>query len=504
MKFHKASFLLCFVFLIYDGKLVSCFNLVPSKSSNLAKAVNEVVNEVLADLTVTVNLVSPKNEKNLSEFKDEFLLNSFTKSKVGYRQQASSKLKPSALGHKKRFSIIVIEDFNEFMEIYEKIATPKIFWFSGFYVVALNNGKISEIQEMFKLMWKLQIFNVNVMFEDEKGDVLVETFMLFNERNCNDTTPIPINKFRDGKFMNGTENFFPNKMKNLHNCPIRVSISKSDEPFIFSKLLPNGSYEVSGSDINLINSLSSALNFNVDYAYIGDEGYFYENGTADGPLKALLDGKVDLSMSGWWLKENRLQFFDHTVSHISDQIIFVIPPGRDLSAFELLIFPFSNTLWIMVLLCFAVGFVVIFVIRRRSREVQGFVFGTGVRHPYLNVIVGFFGGSQTKLPRRNFARYLLIMFLMYSLVIRTLYQASYFQLLKSNIKRGEVQSIDEMVQEEFNFYVYYGIEDLVNATGAIKNRFGDFTLFSLYLSISFQSHSDNLRQNELLLGENEN
>jgi hypothetical protein len=98
------------------------------------------------------------------------------------------------------------------------------------------------------------------------------------------------------------------------------------------------------------------------------------------------------------------------------------------------------------------------------------VFGTGVRTPCLNLFIAFIGGAQKKLPGRNFARFLLMIFLMYSLVIRTLYQASFYELLRSNKRHEEVQSIDEMIEKDFKFYVGIGNEDFLQKTEAIKNR----------------------------------
>ena len=37
--------------------------------------------------------------------------------------------------------------------------------------------EVQEIDEIFKFLWKLQIFNVNVMFKSENGKNLVKTFM---------------------------------------------------------------------------------------------------------------------------------------------------------------------------------------------------------------------------------------------------------------------------------------------------------------------------------------
>lgn len=101
---------------------------------------------------------------------------------------------------------------------------------------------------------------------------------------------------------------------------------------------------------------------------------------------------------------------------------------------------------------------------------QFFVFGAAIRNTYLNVFIDFIGGSQHKLPRRNFAWFILMMFVMYSLVIRTLYQGSFFQLIQSGKRHKEVHTIDEMVANDFIFYVSVGISNIFQGSEATRNR----------------------------------
>jgi hypothetical protein len=114
---------------------------------------------------------------------------------------------------------------------------------------------------------------------------------------------------------------------------------------------------------------------------------------------------------------------------------------------------------------------VIFLINSRSKVVQNFVFGTNVKTPYLNLFIAFIGGSQKKLPGRNFARFLLMMFLMYSLVIRTIYQGSFYQFLKSNKKHREAQSVDELTEKDFKIYAFSAYLELFENFEALKKRF---------------------------------
>lgn len=446
------------------------FDVHSRKSSNLIDATHEAINGVLVTNFAKTNIIFPTKAQSYEsrDFRNDLLAAIFATPKIGLHLEVTGLNSTNA--RRKFFMIYLIESFDDFMEIYVKM-DMRILRFNGLYLVVLVNGEISEIQEIFKHLWKLKIFNVNLISEDRNGTIYVKTFNQFSNGNCNDTTPIVINQFKDEAFINGIENFFPKKMFKLHGCQIRVSVSNDSEPFIVAQRLPNGNYHLSGRDVKLINTIADSLNFKINYTFIGNEGIIYENGSADGHVRVLLDGGSDLGLSNFWLKGYRLKFFDATSSYIGEKIIFVIPPGSELTKFEKLIYPFSPAVWSMVLMCFMIGCFVIFLINRRSKVIRNFVFGTGIPNPYWNVLIGFIGESQPSLPRRNFARYLLMMFLLYSLVMRTLYQASYFDLLQSNRNHKEVETINEMLEQNFKFYVYTGNADLFQATPAIKKRF---------------------------------
>lgn len=263
-------------------------------------------------------------------------------------------------------------------------------------------------------------------------------------------------------------------MKNLHKCSVKVSISNEQAPYVIVKSLPNGSYALSGGEISLLTALSNSLNFTLDFASIGPEGYFYANGTAAGPMKALLDGVVDISVSNWWLKEHRSKFFDYTNPFTTDPVILLVPPGRDFNAFEKIVLPFSFSLWLLIFLCFLVGFSIILTIKLRFTTAQSFFFGEGVKNPYLNMFNGLLGGTQKIVPKRNFARFILMMFLIYALVIRSLYQGSFYMLIKSNMRHDVVQTINEMIEKDFKFYTYVGNFDVFSGTEYIKSRLSLF------------------------------
>lgn len=261
---------------------------------------------------------------------------------------------------------------------------------------------------------------------------------------------------------------YPNKMHSLHNCPLRFSIFHSTEPYVIPKRKPNGKFSYSGREISIINTLSTAMNFKVNFSYIGNNIYSCTNVSVKGPLKSVLIGEADVTISNWLLSLLCLQYFDSTVSYISEQIVFMVPEGRDWTSFEKLIYPFTLWTWLLVLTCILIGYIVIWIIKRRSIAVQDFVFGVGVSNPHLNMFIALVGGTQHYLPTRNFARFLLMMFLIYSLIIRTLYQGSYYE--QSNKHHMEAETIAEMYDDDFKFYTIHGYADMFKEAEATKNK----------------------------------
>lgn len=50
--------------------------------------------------------------------------------------------------------------------------------------------------------------------------------------------------------------------------------------------------------------------------------------------------------------------------------------------------------------------------------------------------------------------FLLMTFILFGLVIRNLFQRSLFQFLQTDSQHPEVQSVDEMLEQAFKFYIY--------------------------------------------------
>jgi hypothetical protein len=132
-------------------------------------------------------------------------------------------------------------------------------------------------------------------------------------------------------------------------------------------------------------------------------------------------------------------------------LIWQINSAFIFSAFEKLILPFDLGTWIWTLVTFATAFLTILIVYRMKAE--NLVFGDNVTTPSLNVLAAFFGLSQIVMPKRNFARFLVMAFILLSFMIRNLYQGAMCDFLQRDMRGPEqIQSVEDVNNKDFQLF----------------------------------------------------
>jgi hypothetical protein len=114
---------------------------------------------------------------------------------------------------------------------------------------------------------------------------------------------------------------------------------------------------------------------------------------------------------------------------------------------------FDMDVWISIAITFGVGLVIIQIVNVCCEEIQNLVFGEGVRGPTLNFFGTIFGVAQHRLPQRSFPRFLLMMFRILYLILRTCHQSMLYKLMQKDLRRAEIESIDEAINKGYTFYL---------------------------------------------------
>ena len=438
----------------------------------LTKALQSVVDSFFISSTSTFSIIVCSVTKLKTE---EFIVN------VENTTISMEDCDKISVHNKRVYLIMLISNYEKFQRFYSEINSER-FDYGGFYLIVLTNGMIQEIQQIFTSLWSIFIYNVNILVEDNDGNILMITFMPFKENECGQTTPTIINSYQTQFSAWKSQIFFPRKINNLFKCPIKIAIFETP-PFV-TKSSETG--RISGSDIELVNGLAEALNFRLDLNFLtepGSWGTIHENGTSTGALRKVINGEIDLTVGGWYLTKLRHKYMSISESYYSMPLILIIPPGAQLTAFEKLFRPFHNIVWIILILTLLFGVVIIFIINLQSNKIKKFIFGMETSQPYFNMLIALAGGSLTVLPSRNFARFLLMIFLLFCLVIRTLYQGALFQFLQTDDREKEAQTIDELMDRGFDFYMYPSFQDLSQHLKFFKRYISIIVFFIKYKSL---------------------
>lgn len=340
----------------------------------------------------------------------------------------------------KKVILILIDSINSFRRISSLSAMTN----KSVYVVVLFRGETVNFQDIFREFFVKLILEVYIVYQLD-GSTLVVTFNPFSDKNCYDLSPVIVRNstsiFDSTKFIKVTK-----KLLNFNNCPFRIGML-----FGIPAVICNHSIcdlqNLEGRDIHLLKVLSKSLNFTTELRKYGEN-------EVKKSITSLSENITDLLIGDFFLRYDRSQTTDFSVSYFSSSVGFIIPRGRPFTSIESLIKSFQPTVWICLMTTLMAAAFVIFVIKKQRKDVQTFIFGANIRNPTFNLVAVLLGVPQKKLPGRNFARFLLMSFVMFCLVMRSLYQGAAYKFLQSDMYHKAVESIDDIVERGFSFYSY--------------------------------------------------
>lgn len=407
------------------GLFLSLLTLALCHRNLVIEAINNLLNDFFAKGSLKIDLIYYVDVSKKSEIDfDDLLRNkndsiSFQISAVDHGNSWKNKLNIS--------SLLIFDSAKTFQETRDNItwlSNKRIRYQHLVYVPDLTISDLEVIEDGFS------IDNVNfLMNETDKSIDLVSGFM-FTKEKCHQNQFVTINRFNGETERWENSNFYPNKYQNFHECNLSFGLQTfrqislkhvSEETFI---------------------ELAEHFNFKLDYKYL--ELPIFVEGIKSNAFD-LFDTEEGFHGDLLWITSAPFAF---------ERISFCIPPGEPYTAFEKMILPFDSDVWIGIFATFLIGLTTIQVISFTSVKVQNFVFGRNIRTPTLNLvnIFIFLNGAQPLSPKRNFARFLLTLFIIWSLIIRTCYQSQYFRFLQADARKPKIKTSDELLDRNFTLY----------------------------------------------------
>jgi hypothetical protein len=228
-----------------------------------------------------------------------------------------------------------------------------------------------------------------------------------------------INRFSRSSLTWDNATFFPEKHENFNGCNLWASQEERLS-------LP--------TQIFLL--LAQELNFKVIY---------FKNDNSNSGSHRNIDIYNILGHQGTF----EYQLHDFSSVLYNDVVTCTVPAGEPYTQLEKMFIIFDKYTWICIGVTLAGSLLVIQIINLMSIAIQKFVFGRDVRTPTLNVASVFLAGGQYRVPGRNFARFLLMSFIWWCLIIRTCYQSTLYKNLQQDLRKPMIKTLDELNDKNF-------------------------------------------------------
>lgn len=449
-KFYKMNFFkLIFISLFVIAKMFCDKNV-----SSMSRAFQDI-SKTFFELNGEVAVMNFGADKNLV---DELVLKSLKKKSFPFIVE-DVKIKENRFKITKS-AVMTFESVEQFKKIKKKTVLTNKFPMSMIFIiycVSATFQEISTIKEDDILTRQLRvgldvhpnemndILHFQYFLVEEETIIKYLTFVWYTTERCSEPQLIEVNRFEKKLRKWKNSNFVLKKFVNFYGCRLVFGVwhqASAMDYFIFD----NGNIIYFGYNYKIIKGLAKHLNFTFKFNPLvyGTNQYLFKNFTVD---FLVLMGIFNGFKSG----DNYNDFL--TSPFIFTKVLVAVPPGEAYDDYEKLLLPFDSDTWTLIAFTFFVAFLTIFAINFASLKVKNFVFGTNVKTPSLNVTAIFFGISQSTLPRRNFARFLTMLFIIYCLIIRTAWQAKTFEFMQKTMRKSQIQSIDEFIEKNYSLYM---------------------------------------------------
>lgn len=337
--------------------------------------------------------------------------------------------------------------------------TPELYDYTGFYLIVLtktNQDFLETIQRIFKDLFSLYVTNAIIILLSKENlqEVSLYNYFPFQKRGCGRIKPILWNTYRNHQYLKN-RSFFPNKLRNMNGCPIEV-VTFNTPPYMILDVKPNKTLELLGIEGILLRVLSARMNFTIKLSQPLDGkkwGATGIDGPISGAIKIINDGGANMTLGCFGLTFNRVKYMSMSFPYFQTGLLFIVPPGRPYTSIEKFLQPMDQWIWYCLAGELFIGGFVIVLLKYTKKQIKHFIMGRNNRIPFFNMFAIFSGNSATYLPKRNFSRTILMIWILSSLIIRAAYQDSLFHFMQKETSVNNHYTLSTLIKENFTFHV---------------------------------------------------
>jgi len=264
-----------------------------------------------------------------------------------------------------------------------------------FGIFYIRGATSKRYEEAFDLYQEQLFYNIYLLI-DEGDFIYFKVPTRFSEDSCSDLILKTVNRFSKTLQRWELPTFDMESHMKLYGCPLTSKVfAKPPEIYwpMDNTTTPNYT-ELTGYFIDITNELATRLNFTI-LVY---------------PREAR---STDMNLNGVPINKFNVEYLgsSKTMATINRDIYLLVPLGDYYTGLEKLFLPYDQIGWILIVMTFSIGLIVIQVVNRLLKGARSFVFGRRVSSPTMNLIAVFFGLGLRTMPGRNFARFILMLYI---------------------------------------------------------------------------------------------
>ena len=410
--------------------LVFLLNLAKGKKNNsvVSYAINAIIEKRFVNLqtysgTIDINFIGNNNLEFLTLMDKLLKIKSANTKVTVYQSELNEDFdneEKLELGYS---GIVIFDSVKSFVESASSLLWVNDERYRNHHLVYVPGLTTSAIIKTFDDGFEID--HVNFLMHETDNSIELVTGYMFTPQACKQLQLKTINRFDLPTLEWDTSIFYPNKYESFYGCELIVACNEGLE-----------------LDVPFYNLLQ-----------ISFKEQLHAKLTCDATNVVPSSCEMcDLITQGKSILHDH-----HEDCIVSDPVIYkslriIIAPGEPYTDFERMFMMFDFGLWIAISVTFIIAFTATLVLNFVSRKIRNFIVGRYVRNPTMNLLSTFLTGSQTRTPGRNFARFILILFIFWSLIIRTCHQSMLYELMQADLRRPTIKTIEELFQSKLTYY----------------------------------------------------
>ncbi|XP_061397722.1 uncharacterized protein LOC133333421 [Musca vetustissima] len=367
------------------------------------------------------------------------------------------------------YSVILVDSTESLEYLYTNIIKYHLnvegTYFIVLYTSPSPNHYYDELYSSLQLSLDSGISHANVLVYAGLNNILLFHDEPFSEFHCMANVPVVNNTFVSGRW-NHTK-FYISKASNLHGCPL-VCATWEDMPYF--EVLPNTTMasktRFKGLEGRMLNYLAERMNFTVAIRWMNDEEINRTLYDERGMLDELFSNGTDFVIGAFHDKPSSFHdSFTPSTNYFLSSFYFVVSARTEhYDPFVKLLLPFKTEIWFILIGMLVLGNAILYAITQVDRQIKYLVLGRRQQQPLYNMVIISLGGPIARDPKVPFSRFLLMVWLLASFVLRSIYQGLMYHFLRHDVHKSPPKTIEELRVQNYTVLmsevVYNSIQHL--------------------------------------------